>query len=117
MRRTHSAALLAAASITQLRNGGLQAMIFVKTRTARDERRRGVRALIASPVVLAATLALWWLVATTNREGHHDAQLLPILTVIPLCIALWHFAWVWYLDRHETPSDSGDHREHERHAA
>lgn len=92
-------------------------MIFVKTRTARDERRRGIRALIASPVVLAAALVLWWLVATTNREGHHDAQLLPILTVIPLCIALWHFAWVWYLGRQESQSDRGEHTDHQRRAA
>ena len=92
-------------------------MIFVKARTARDERRRGLRALIMSPVVLAATLALWWLVATTNREGHHDAQLLPILTVIPLAIAFWHFGWAWYLDRRESPSDTGDHAEDGRRAA
>lgn len=80
-------------------------MLFVKTRTAKDERRRAVRALMVSPPVLAATLALWWLVATTNREGHHDAQLLPLLTLIPLCIGLWHLGWAWYLGR-ESRSDS-----------
>jgi hypothetical protein len=73
----------------------------MKARTARDERRRGIRDLIISAVVLAGMLALWWLVATTNREGHHDAQLLPILTAIPLELALWHFAWSWYLGRHK----------------
>jgi hypothetical protein len=41
-------------------------------------------------VVLAAMLALWWLVATTNREGHHDAQLLPLFTLIPLLPAVYH---------------------------
>jgi len=35
-------------------------------------------------------LALWWLVATTNSEGHHDAHLLPLFTLIPLLPALYH---------------------------
>ncbi len=59
-------------------------------RTAKDEWRKGIRQLIISAVVLAVTLALWWLVAATNREGHHDAQLLPLLTLIPLLPALYH---------------------------
>jgi hypothetical protein len=59
-------------------------------RTAKDEWRKGIRQLIISAVVLAVMLALWWLVATTNREGHHDAQLLPLLTLIPLLPALYH---------------------------
>ena len=69
----------------------------MKTRTPTDERRRGIRALVVSAIVLAGMLALWWLVAMTNREGHHDAELLPIFTAIPLGIALWHFAWSRYL--------------------
>ncbi len=92
-------------------------MIFVKARTERDERRRGIRALVISSVVLAGTLALWWLVATTNREGHHDAQLLPLLTLIPLGVALWHLGWAWYLSRRQAPSDTSDHAEDERRAA
>ena len=59
-------------------------------RTAKDEWRKGIRQLIISAVVLAAMLALWWLVATTNSEGHHDAQLLPLFTLIPLLPALYH---------------------------
>lgn len=54
------------------------------------ERRKAVRGLIVSAVVFAAMMALWWLVATTNSEGHHDAQLLPWLTLIPLLPALLH---------------------------
>lgn len=73
----------------------------MKSRTAKDERRRGVRDLSISAVGLVGMQALWWLVATTKREGHHDAQLLPILTAIPLALALWHFAWSWYLGRHK----------------
>jgi hypothetical protein len=34
--------------------------------------------------------ALWWLVATTNAEGDHDAELLPLFTLIPLIPALSH---------------------------
>lgn len=49
-------------------------MKLFKERTARDEKRRAIRDLIVSVVVLAGMLALWWLVATTNSEGHHDAQ-------------------------------------------
>lgn len=92
-------------------------MIFVKERTAQDERRRGIRALIISPVVLSATLASWWLVATTNREGHHDAQLLPLLTLIPIGIALWHFGWARYLRRHASHVDKVDRGTDERRAA
>ena len=73
----------------------------MKSRTVRDEKRRGIRDLVVSVVVLAGMLAMWWLVATTNSEGHHDAQLLPILTLIPLGLALWHFAWAWFLGRHK----------------
>jgi hypothetical protein len=29
-------------------------------------------------------------VATTNREGHHDAQLLPFLALIPLSMGVYH---------------------------
>lgn len=59
-------------------------------RTAGEEWRRGVRLLIVSGVVAAAMFALWWLVATTNREGHHDAELLPLFTLIPLVPAIYH---------------------------
>ena len=59
-------------------------------RTAKDEWRQGIRQLIISAVVLAAMLTLWWLVATTNSEGHHDAHLLPLFTLIPLLPALYH---------------------------
>ena len=34
--------------------------------------------------------AMWWLVATTNSEGDHDAELLPLFTLIPLIPALYH---------------------------
>ncbi len=64
----------------------------MKPRTAAEERRRGVFWMAISAVWLGGMLALWWLVATTNREGHHDAELLPILTLIPLLIGLSHFA-------------------------
>ncbi|HEU4527608.1 MAG TPA: hypothetical protein VFT80_06760 [Actinomycetota bacterium] len=60
------------------------------TRTADAERRSGIRWLIAGGIVLAAAFALWWLVATTNREGTHDAELLPLFALIPLAIGVYH---------------------------
>jgi hypothetical protein len=62
----------------------------MKTRTAEDERRSGVHWLIAGAIVLVAMFAMWWLVATTNREGEHDAELLPFFALIPLGIGLYH---------------------------
>jgi hypothetical protein len=71
-------------------------------RTAKDEWRKGIRQLIISAMVLAVMLAFWWLVATTNSEGHHDAQLLPLLTLIPLLPALYHlFHARFHLPKHE----------------
>ena len=61
-----------------------------RARTAKDEWRRGLRLLIISALVAAAMFALWWLVATTNSEGDHDAELLPLFTLIPLIPALYH---------------------------
>ena len=55
----------------------------MKSRTAEEERRSGIRWLIGGAFVLAAMIALWWLVATTNREGTHDAELLPLFALIP----------------------------------
>ena len=57
---------------------------------AQDERRRGFRLLIISALVASAMFAMWWLVATTNSEGDHDAELLPLFTLIPLIPALYH---------------------------
>ena len=37
----------------------------------------------AYAAVLAAMLAMWWLVASTNREGTHDAELLPLIALFP----------------------------------
>ena len=62
----------------------------MKPRTSQEERRSGIRWLIAGAFVLAGMLAMWWLVATTNREGTHDAELLPLFALIPLLIGLYH---------------------------
>lgn len=64
----------------------------VMGRTPEDERRSGIRWLIASVFTLALMLGMWWLVESTNREGQHDAQLLPYFTLIPLLIGLYHVA-------------------------
>ena len=64
----------------------------MKPRTAEDERRSGIRWLIGGAFFLAAMLAMWWLVAATNREGTHDAELLPLFALIPGLIGLYHLA-------------------------
>jgi PhzF family phenazine biosynthesis protein len=68
----------------------VEARMSDRMQRATEERRKGVRGLVVSAVVLAGMLALWWLVATTNSEGDHDAQLLPLVTLIPLVPALFH---------------------------
>jgi hypothetical protein len=55
-----------------------------------DERRSGVRLTIVGSVLVAAALAMWWLVETTNPSGEHDAELLPVFALIPLLIGLFH---------------------------
>jgi hypothetical protein len=60
------------------------------TRTPDEERRTGIHWLVAGTVVLAAMFALWWLVESTNKEGTHDAQLLPFFALIPLLIGVAH---------------------------
>jgi hypothetical protein len=55
-------------------------------RTAEQDRRSGIRLIVIGLVVLAIMLALWWLVARTNREGDHDAELLPLFSLIPLLL-------------------------------
>jgi hypothetical protein len=67
------------------------------TRTSDTERRRGLRLLMVSALLAAAMFALWWLVATTNREGHHDAELLPIFTLFTLVPAAYHLIMARYL--------------------
>jgi hypothetical protein len=62
----------------------------MKPRTADDERRSGIRWLIAGAVVLVGMLGMWWLVEETNEEGTHDAELLPLFALIPLLIGLYH---------------------------
>lgn len=62
----------------------------MKTRTAEAERRAGIRDLLIGAVVLALMLGSWWLVATTNSEGTHDAELLPLFALIPALLGVYH---------------------------
>ena len=62
----------------------------MRTHTYEAERHRGVVWLIAGTLFLAAMLGMWRLVSVTNSEGHHDAQLLPLLALIPLGVGLYH---------------------------
>ena len=68
-----------------------------KVRTSAGERRRGLRLIVVSVFLAAAMFALWWLVATTNREGHHDAHLLPLFTLFTLVPAVYHLILAKYL--------------------
>lgn len=62
----------------------------MKTPTAEAERRAGIRDLIIAAIVLVLMLGAWWLVARTNSEGTHDAELLPLFALIPLLLGLYH---------------------------
>jgi hypothetical protein len=69
----------------------------MKSRTAEKEKRRGVVWLVIGVLFLALMFGAWWLVATTNSEGHHDAQLLPYFALIPLSIGAYHLLWSRFL--------------------
>ena len=62
----------------------------MKFRTAEGERRSGIRWLVFGALFLIAMFGMWWLVENTNREGQHDAELLPLFALIPLGIGLYH---------------------------
>jgi len=55
----------------------------MKTRTAEQERRLGIRWIIVGVLYLAATCTLWWLDVTHNTEGDAgDPWLPPLFTLI-----------------------------------
>lgn len=57
---------------------------------ADEEWRSGIKWLIAGALFLVLMLGAWWLVAETNEEGSHDAELLPLFALIPLVIGAYH---------------------------
>jgi hypothetical protein len=59
-------------------------------REATQEKRGGIVWIIAGFVFLALMFGGWWLVETTNKEGTHDAQLLPFFALISLGIGAYH---------------------------
>jgi hypothetical protein len=71
----------------------------MSTGSAESERRRGIVWLVIGVVFLAAMLAMWWLVARTNSEGDHDAELLPFFALIPLLIGAYHLVRARLLSR------------------
>lgn len=72
-------------------------LLHVRERTSADEYRRGIRLLAYSVLLAALLFAGWWLVATTNREGHHNAELLPLFTLFTLVPAIYHLILARYL--------------------
>jgi len=62
----------------------------MKRRLATEERRAGIRWLVGGAFFLVVMFGAWWLVESTNREGEHDAQLLPFFALIPLLIGVYH---------------------------
>ena len=61
-----------------------------KIRTARDEMHRAIGWFVGGGIFLVAMLGMWWLVEETNKEGTHDAELLPLFALIPLAIGAYH---------------------------
>ena len=59
-------------------------------KTPAEERRSGIRLVVIGVLTVVVALGLWWLVESTNREGQHDAELLPLLALIPLLIGVFH---------------------------
>lgn len=59
-------------------------------RTVDDQRRKGIFWFVAAAVILALMLGAWWLVESTNKEGTHDAELLPFIALVPLLIGVYH---------------------------
>jgi apolipoprotein N-acyltransferase len=62
----------------------------MRLRDAVAERRAGVRWLVFGAFFLLLMFGGWWLVEETNREGQHNAELLPLFALIPLGIGLYH---------------------------
>jgi apolipoprotein N-acyltransferase len=62
----------------------------MKSRTVAAERRSGIRWLVFGAFFLLLMFGAWWLVEETNREGQHNAELLPLFALIPLSIGLFH---------------------------
>ena len=60
----------------------------MKHRTVAEEQRSGTHWIVVGIVLVALAFVMWWLVANTNKEGHHDAQLLPLFALIPVGIGL-----------------------------
>ena len=69
----------------------------MKVRTAEKEKLRGIVWIVVAVGFLALMFGAWWLVATTNSEGHHDAQLLPYFALIPFSIGVYHLLWSRHL--------------------
>ena len=57
---------------------------------ASHEKRRGIIWLTTGVLFLALMFGAWALVEATNKEGTHDAQLLPFFALIPLGIGAYH---------------------------
>lgn len=62
----------------------------MRSRTEAEERRSAIRWFVITAFVLAAMVGMWWLVVNTNKEGEHDAELLPYFALIPFVIAVYH---------------------------
>ena len=54
------------------------------------EHRKGTYWIAGGVCFLALMFGAWWLVESTNKEGTHDAQLLPFFALIPLGIGAYH---------------------------
>ncbi len=69
-------------------------------RAVGEEQRSGGHWIAVGAVLVVAAFLMWWLVESTNREGHHDAQLLPLFALIPVGVGLLKLAHARFRARH-----------------
>lgn len=62
----------------------------MKSRVVEAERRLASCWATFGAFSLALMFGAWWLVENTNKEGQHNAELLPFVALIPRGIGLYH---------------------------
>ena len=61
----------------------------MRTQSREEEKRSGIHLTIIGAILVVLAFGMWWLVEETNPSGDHDAQLLPLLALIPLLLGVF----------------------------